>query len=148
MTERRRSLVTDTPDRRRLRHVERAGAVDREHLVPVTRRSVEHQLVDGYASVVDEDVQPAVLGYDLVEDALAVVAVRDIALGVEAPARGRPHGEDMVPVVVRDAVAISTSDSGTGPITYCCTSRRVLGMSVTSAYVRAAVFRICTTTYA
>ena len=61
-------------------HVEGAGEVDAQHFVPVVDAHLPDGTVDGDAGVVDEDVQAAVLVDDLLDDALAVVGVADVAL--------------------------------------------------------------------
>ena len=65
---------------RRLGHVEGAREVHLQHLVPVGRRHLRNGLVDRDARVVDEDVEPAVLLDHLLDDALAVLRVADVAL--------------------------------------------------------------------
>ena len=47
---------------RGLRHLEGAGQVDCDDLAPVLSGHDKRQLVDGDSGVVDQDVQPAVLG--------------------------------------------------------------------------------------
>jgi hypothetical protein len=61
-------------------HVEGAGEVDAQDFVPVVDAHFPDGPVDGDAGVVDEDVEAAVLLDDLLDDALAVVGVADVAL--------------------------------------------------------------------
>ena len=65
---------------RRLGHVEGARQVHLQHLVPVGRGHLRDRLVDRDARVVDEDVEPAVLLDHLLDYALAVLRVADVAL--------------------------------------------------------------------
>ena len=64
----------------RLAHEERAGQVDRQHLVPVLVGHLQHGLVDRDPGVVDEDVEAPVLLDDLVDGAPAVLRRADVAL--------------------------------------------------------------------
>src|SRR5215467_14095460 len=63
-----------------LGHEERAGQVDRDHLLPVVIGHLGHDLVDRDPGVVDQDVEPAVLLDDLADHPAAVVGVTDVPL--------------------------------------------------------------------
>ena len=65
---------------RRLGHVEGARQVHLQHFVPVAGGHLRDGFVDRDARVVDEDVQPAVLLDHLLDYALAVLRVADVAL--------------------------------------------------------------------
>jgi len=72
---------------RGLGHVERAGQVDGEDLVPVSRGQVQGELVDRDAGVVDEDVEPTVLIDHFPHHPPAVLGLGDIPLVNREPHR-------------------------------------------------------------
>ena len=62
------------------RHVEQAGEVDEDHLVPLLRRHLVQHGVAGDAGVVDQHVDRPELGLNLGHSPLAVLELADVAL--------------------------------------------------------------------